>query len=85
MYLQKKYTFAIMDLMKVGVSMVAYHMDFEIVGFEWDRINTNHNIQKHGVQPEEAEDIFFNEPYFRVARTEDEGEKHQAAYKSHRR
>ncbi|WP_126310457.1 BrnT family toxin [Methylomusa anaerophila] len=50
-------------------------MNFAIVDFEWDRINTNHIVQKHGVQPEEAEDIFFNGPYFRVARTEDEGAK----------
>lgn len=55
--------------------MVAYHLDFEIVEFEWDRINANHIIQKHGIQPEETEEIFFNKPYIRVSRTEDKGAK----------
>jgi uncharacterized DUF497 family protein len=32
------------------------------VGFEWDESNAQKNWDKHSVTPEEAEDIFFNEP-----------------------
>ena len=31
-------------------------------GFEWDEPNTLKNWERHGVTPEEAEDMFFNEP-----------------------
>lgn len=31
-------------------------------GFEWDEANTAKNWERHGVTPEEAEDVFFNEP-----------------------
>jgi uncharacterized DUF497 family protein len=31
-------------------------------GFEWDESNTHKNWDRHRVSPEEAEDIFFNEP-----------------------
>jgi uncharacterized DUF497 family protein len=31
-------------------------------GFEWDETNTHKNWERHGVTPEEAEDVFFNEP-----------------------
>ena len=31
-------------------------------GFEWDEANTQKNWERHGVTPEEAEDVFFNEP-----------------------
>jgi uncharacterized DUF497 family protein len=31
-------------------------------GFEWDESNTLKNWERHGVAPEEAEDIFFNDP-----------------------
>ncbi|MBC7324911.1 MAG: BrnT family toxin, partial [Moorella sp. (in: Bacteria)] len=34
-----------------------------IRGFKWDTWNTDH-IARHGVQPEEAEEVFFNEPLF---------------------
>jgi hypothetical protein len=34
-------------------------MDFE--GFDWDLGNVSKN-EKHDVEPEEAEEIFFNEP-----------------------
>ena len=30
-------------------------------GFEWDDANTLKNWERHGVTPEEAEDVFFNE------------------------
>jgi uncharacterized protein len=31
-------------------------------GFEWDEANTIKNWERHGVTPEEAEDLFSNEP-----------------------
>jgi uncharacterized DUF497 family protein len=31
-------------------------------GFEWDEGNTSKNWERHRVTPEEAEDVFFNEP-----------------------
>lgn len=31
-------------------------------GFEWDEANAHKNWDRHRVSPEEAEDIFFNEP-----------------------
>ncbi len=31
-------------------------------GFEWDEGNAHKNWERHHVTPEEAEDIFFNEP-----------------------
>ena len=31
-------------------------------GFDWDEANTQKNWERHRVSPEEAEDIFFNEP-----------------------
>ena len=31
-------------------------------GFEWDEANTHKNWERHRVTPEEAEDVFFNEP-----------------------
>ncbi len=34
----------------------------ECVGFDWDEANVEKNWERHGVTPEEAEDIFFNEP-----------------------
>lgn len=32
------------------------------VGFDWDDGNVHKNWERHRVTPEEAEDIFFNEP-----------------------
>ena len=31
-------------------------------GFDWDDANTHKIWERHGVTPEEAEDVFFNEP-----------------------
>jgi uncharacterized DUF497 family protein len=31
-------------------------------GFEWDEDNAHKNWESHRVTPEEAEDVFFNEP-----------------------
>jgi uncharacterized DUF497 family protein len=32
------------------------------IGFEWDEDNAHKNWERHHVTPEEAEDLFFNEP-----------------------
>lgn len=34
----------------------------ELVGFEWDKGNSNKNKIKHGVEDREAEEIFSNKP-----------------------
>ena len=34
----------------------------ECVGFDWDQNNVQKNWERHRVRPEEAEDVFFNEP-----------------------
>ncbi|MCX6590410.1 MAG: BrnT family toxin [Acidobacteria bacterium] len=31
-------------------------------GFDWDEANTGKNWDRHRVTPEEAEDVFFNQP-----------------------
>ena len=31
-------------------------------GFDWDDANAHKNRERHGVSPEEAEDVFFSEP-----------------------
>ena len=33
-----------------------------IVGFQWDKGNSQKSAQKHDVHPTEAEEIFFNTP-----------------------
>jgi uncharacterized protein len=35
----------------------------ECTGFDWDEWNTLKNWEKHKVTPEEAEDVFFGEPF----------------------
>jgi uncharacterized protein len=34
----------------------------DCTGFDWDEANAHKNWEKHGVSPEEAEDVFFNDP-----------------------
>ena len=36
-----------------------------IVDFEWDEGNTLHLQLGHGIEPEEAEEVFANEPFYR--------------------
>ena len=31
-------------------------------GFDWDEHNTDKNRNKHGVEPGECEEVFFNQP-----------------------
>jgi uncharacterized DUF497 family protein len=35
----------------------------ECIGFEWDEWNSGKNWEKHRVTPEEAEDVFFHDPF----------------------
>ena len=42
--------------------MVAADPLEECTGFDWDEANAHKNWQRHGVTPEEAEDVFFHEP-----------------------
>ena len=37
----------------------------KIVDFEWDEGNTLHLQFGHGIEPEEAEDVFANKPFFK--------------------
>ena len=34
----------------------------DCVGFDWDKANAEKNWERHRVTPEEAEEVFFNEP-----------------------
>lgn len=34
----------------------------EFTGFDWSRGNAEKNWERHGVSPEEAEQVFFNRP-----------------------
>src|SRR5579871_6500685 len=35
----------------------------DCIGFEWDEWNSGKNWEKHRVTPEEAEEIFFHDPF----------------------
>ena len=35
----------------------------DCVGFEWDEWNSGKNWEKHRVTPEEAEEVFFRDPF----------------------
>ena len=37
----------------------------KINSFEWDEANIIHIEERHGITPEEAEEVFFNRPLFR--------------------
>jgi len=38
-------------------------IDFaRVVGFDWDLGNADKSVDKHGVTPAEAEQVFFNDP-----------------------
>lgn len=40
---------------------------FSIKDFEWDEGNQDKNLIKHGVTTDEAEEIFYRNPYLRKA------------------
>jgi uncharacterized protein len=37
----------------------------DCIGFEWDEEDAHKNWERHRVNPEEAEDVFFNDPLVR--------------------
>ena len=39
--------------------------DLRIVDFEWDEGNSLHLQLGHGIEPEEAEEVFANKPFYR--------------------
>ena len=43
----------------LGVAEPMHPLD---VGFDWDEANAQKNWERHRVTPEEAEEVFFNEP-----------------------
>jgi uncharacterized protein len=49
-----------------------YHQSTEalvrITDFEWDEGNVLHLELGHGIEPEEAEEVFLNEPFYRPTR-----------------
>ena len=47
-------------------------------GFEWDEANAQKNWDRHGVTPDEAEDVFFNEPL--VVRSDVQHSKREKRY-----
>jgi uncharacterized protein len=48
------------------------------VGFDWDESNTGRNWERHRVTPEEAEDLFFQEPL--VVRSDPRHSKREKRY-----
>jgi uncharacterized protein len=47
-------------------------------GFEWDEANGPKNWDRHRVTPEEAEDVFFNEPL--IVRSDTKHSKREKRY-----
>jgi len=47
-------------------------------GFDWDEANAHKNWERHRVTPEEAEEIFFNQPL--VVRGDVRHSKHEKRY-----
>lgn len=47
-------------------------------GFDWDEANAQKNWERHRVTPEEAEDVFFNEPL--VVRSDIRNSKREKRY-----
>jgi uncharacterized protein len=50
----------------------------QCVGFDWNEANTHKNWERHGVTPEEAEDIFFREPL--IVRSDTQHSKTEKRY-----
>lgn len=49
-------------------------IDFDrIEGFDWDEGNSRKSVDKHGVSPSEAEQVFFNEPLLLIEDTKHSG------------
>lgn len=48
------------------------------IGFDWDEVNLVKNWERYGVTPEEAEDIFFHDPF--VLRSDMVHSRHEKRY-----
>jgi uncharacterized DUF497 family protein len=48
------------------------------IGFDWDEANATKNWEKHRVTPEEAEDVFFHDPF--VLRSDASHSKREKRY-----
>ena len=49
-------------------------------GFDWDEANVEKNWERHRVTPEEAEDIFFHDPF--VMRSDPEHSRREKRYRA---
>jgi uncharacterized DUF497 family protein len=49
-------------------------------GFDWDEANVAKNWERHGVTPEEAEDVFFHDPF--VLRSDPGHSKREKRYRA---
>jgi uncharacterized DUF497 family protein len=47
-------------------------------GFDWDEANSTKNWDHHGVTPEEAEDVFFHDPF--IVRSDPRHSKREKRY-----
>lgn len=60
---------------------MAKRIDFsKITGFEWDKGNKEKNKNKHNVETDESEEIFFNDPIFEYDKAHSQGEERLLAY-----
>lgn len=42
--------------------------DWSLVDFDWDDGNVDHLLARHGIEPEQAEQVFSNRPFVRRGR-----------------
>ncbi len=49
-------------------------------GFDWDEGNIEKNWERHGVTPQEAEDVFFHDPF--VLRSDTAHSKRERRYRA---
>lgn len=50
----------------------------DCIGFDWDDANIHKNWDRHGVQPAEAEDVFFQKPF--IVRSDVQHSKSEKRY-----
>jgi len=53
----------------------------DCVGFDWDEANVQKNWERHRITPEEAEEVFFNEPF--VVRSDIRHSQREKRYYAH--
>jgi uncharacterized DUF497 family protein len=52
--------------------------DWSRLGFDWDEANEDHLLSRHGVDPEETEEVFQNHPHVRRI-----GDRYRALGRTH--